>query len=321
MNAESAMNAPPRIALLSEVIDLRYLAAAFDEASPGIDLRFGADLGRVEDIDVAVCWFPPSGLLAQLPHLKMVQSLAAGIDHLLADPALPRHLPLCRVVDTTMAAGMNAYVSWAVVQQQRHMQTYVARSATARWQEEAIVTPRRHRVGIAGLGTLGTACAQALAAIGYQVRGWSRSAKTALPSGVSGFHGDAQLGEFLAGCDTLVCMLPLTPQTRGFLNASLFAQLPRGAHLINVGRGDHLVEADLLPALDSGQLSAATLDAFSQEPLPSAHPFWGDARILVTPHIATRTDRSVIAQQTLANFAALQQGVRPLHQVDLDRGY
>jgi glyoxylate/hydroxypyruvate reductase A len=315
------MTSTPCVALLSETIDMRYLAAAFDEVSPGIELRVGADLGRLEDIEVAVCWYPPRGLLAQLPKLKMVQSLAAGIDHLVADPALPRHLPLCRIVDPTMAAGMNAYVSWAVVQQQRHMQAYVERSSTAQWKEEAIVTPRRHRVGIAGVGTLGSACAQALATIGYAVRGWSRSAKAELPPGVTGFHGSDQLDEFLSGCDTLVCMLPLTEQTRGFLNTALFAKLPRGAHLINVGRGDHLVEADLLAALDSGQLSAATLDAFSQEPLPPAHPFWGDARILVTPHIATRTDRGVIAQQTLANFAALQQGLRPLHQVDLERGY
>jgi glyoxylate/hydroxypyruvate reductase A len=321
MSADNAMTLAPCVALLSETIDMRYLATAFGEVRPDLDLRVGADLGRLDDIDVAVCWYPPHGLLAQLPNLRLVQSLAAGIDHLVADPTLPRHLPLCRVVDPTMAAGMNAYVSWAVVTQQRHMQAYVARSATGQWQEEAIVTPRRHRVGIAGLGTLGMACAKSLAAIGYQVLGWSRSAKAGLPAGVTGFHGNDGLDEFLSGCDTLVCMLPLTPQTRGFLNAELFAQLPRGAHLINVGRGDHLVEADLLAALDSGQLAAATLDAFSQEPLPADHPFWGDARILVTPHIATRTDRGVIVQQTLSNLAALQQGLRPIHQVDLDRGY
>jgi len=181
--------------------------------------------------------------------------------------------------------------------------------------------PGRHRVGIAGLGTLGLACAGALAAIGYAVRGWSRSAKADLPDGVIGFHGDAQLGEFLSGCDTLVCLLPLTPQTQGFLDAELFARLPRGAHLVNVGRGAHLVEADLLRALDRGELSAATLDAFTQEPLPPDHPFWGDPRILVTPHIATRTDVSVIAQQTLHNLALLQRGERPGTAVDLERGY
>ena len=312
---------PPCVALLSEVLDMRYLAAPFAEACPGIDLRTGAELGRLDEIDVAVCWFAPPGLLARLPNLQLVQSLAAGIDHLVADPALPRHLPLCRVVDSTMAAGMNAYVSWAVVQQQRGMGGYVVSSAASRWHEQPVVTPRRHRVGIAGLGHLGTACAAALAAIGYDVRGWSRNAKTALPEGVTGFHGDAQLDAFLAGCDTLVCMLPLTPQTRGFLNAALFARLPRGAHLINVGRGDHLVEADLQPALDSGQLAAATIDAFSQEPLPPGHRFWGDPRILVTPHIATRTDRQVIVQQTLANLAAVRRGERPVNQVDLARGY
>jgi len=321
MSATDAQKAAPCVALLSEVLDMQYLADAFREAHPDIELRLGPDLGRLDDIEAAVCWFPPHGQLAALPNLKLVQSLAAGIDHLVADPALPRHLPLCRVVDTTMAAGMKAYVTWAVVEHQRRMRAYVERSAASRWEEQPFENPRRHRVGIAGLGHLGIACAAALATIGYPVRGWSRSAKTELPDGVTGFHGPDQLDEFLSGCDTLVCLLPLTPQTRGVLNAALFAKLPRGAHLINVGRGDHLVEADLLPALDSGQLSAATLDAFSVEPLPAGHPFWGDPRILITPHIATRTDRLVIAQQTLANLASLRQGQRPPHQVDLGRGY
>ncbi|HEY9223119.1 MAG TPA: glyoxylate/hydroxypyruvate reductase A [Variovorax sp.] len=315
------MKKPPVVALLSSVIPMQYLADAFEEAQPGIDVRLGADLGALEDIDIAVCWFPPHGRLAQLPKLQLVQSLAAGVDHILADPDLPRHLPLCRIVDDTMAAGMKAYVSWAVVQHHRGMKAYVASSDAATWEEQPVVSPRRHRVGIAGLGTLGLACADALATIGYQVRGWSRSAKSDLPEGVTGFHGADQLDDFLSGCDTLVCLLPLTPQTQGFLDAALFARLPRGAHLINVGRGDHLVEADLLPALASGQLSAATLDAFSQEPLPKDHPFWGHPNILVTPHIATRTDRLVIAQQTLANLAAIREGKRPPNQIDLERGY
>ena len=309
------------VALLSEVLDMEYLATAFREVSPGIDVRQGADLGALDEIDIAVCWFPPHGQLAQLSRLRLAQSLAAGVDHMLADAQLPRDVPLCRIVDSGMAAGMNAYVSWAVVQQHRGMRAYVASSATGLWQEQPVVSPRKHRVGIAGMGTLGMACAGALATIGYAVRGWSRSAKADLPEGVNGYHGAGQLDAFLSGCDTLVCLLPLTPETHGFLNADLFSKLPHGAHLINVGRGDHLVEADLLRALERGQLSAATLDAFSQEPLPASHPFWKDPRILVTPHIATRTDRLVIAQQTLANLAALEQGIRPVNQVDIDRGY
>ena len=302
----------PRVALLSAVLDMEYLAVAFREAHPGIDLRLGAELGALDEIDAAVCWFPPPGLLAQMPKLRLVQSLAAGVEHITADAELPRHLPLCRIVDTGMAAGMKAYVCWAVVQRHRGMQAYVASSEARRWEEQPVVSPRHHRVGIAGLGTLGMACAEALAAIGYRVRGWSRSAKEALPAGVEGFHGAAQLDQFLSGCDTLVCLLPLTGETHGFLNAALFAKLPRGAHLINV---------DLRPALDAGQLSAATLDAFSQEPLPPEHPFWGDSRILVTPHIATRTDSLVIARQTLDNLASVRQGRRAANQVDLARGY
>lgn len=324
MTTGRAPTALPCVALLSTVLDLGFLADAFRKAFPGIDLRMGPDLaslGPVEDIDIAVCWFPPHGLLARLPNLQLVQSLAAGIDHVAADPDLPRELPLCRIVDSTMAAGMKAYVSWAVVQRHRGMAAYVASSVARRWEEQPVASPRHHRVGIAGLGTLGMACAEALATIGYAVRGWSRSAKDALPDGVRSFHGDDQLDEFLSGCDTLVCLLPLTPQTHGILNAGLFARLPRGAHLVNVGRGDHLVEADLLAALQEGQLAAATLDAFSVEPLPADHPFWREPRILVTPHISTRTDPSVIAQQTLANLAALRRGDIPRNLVDLARGY
>ena len=299
---------PPCIALLSETVALDSLAKAFERTSPGIELRSGTDLGRLEDIDVAVCWYPPKGLLAKLPKLQLVQSLAAGIDHLTDDPDLPRHVPLCRVVDRTMAAGMNAYVAWAVVSQQRHMPAYAADAARGRWKEQPIVSPRRHRVGILGLGTLGRACASVLSSIGYAVRGFSNTAKTELPDGVTGFHGAEQRADFLAGCDTLVNLLPLTPETRGCLNAALYAQLPRGAHLVNVGRGAHLVEADLIPALESGQLAAATLDAVPTEPLPPEHPFWRHPQIIVTPHIATRTDRSVIVEQTLANLAALRGG-------------
>lgn len=309
------------VALLSEVLDMEYLATAFREVSPGIEIRKGTELGALDEIDIAVCWFPPQGLIAQMPKLQLAQSLAAGVDHMLADASLPRHVPLCRIVDVGMAAGMNAYVSWAVVQQHRGMRAYVASSAAGKWDAQPVVSPTRHRIGIAGMGTLGRACADALATIGYPVRGWSRSAKADLPAGVTGYHGPDQLDEFLSGCDTLVCLLPLTPETHGFLNAALFAKLPRGAHLINVGRGDHLVEADLLRALEQGQLSAATLDAFSQEPLPAAHPFWKEQRILITPHIATRTDRLVIAQQTLANLALLQAGGRPVNQIDFERGY
>lgn len=312
---------PPCVALLSSVLDMSYLVPAFRAAAPGLDLRVGPDLGALDEIDAAVCWVPPPGLLAAMPKLRLVQSLGAGIDHLRSDPDLPSGPTVCRIVDTAMAGSMTAYVTWAVIQHQRSMGAYLASAAARQWQEQPIVAPSRHRVGIAGLGRLGIASARALQAVGYSVRGWSRSAKTDLPEGVDAFHGQDGLDAFLAGCDALVCLLPLTAQTQGFLCADLFARLPRGAHLINVGRGSHLVEADLLRALDEGTLGAATLDAFQHEPLPAEHPFWRHPRIVVTPHVAARTDSATIARQTLDNLAQLRRGQRPAVAVDPARGY
>lgn len=316
------MSTPPTIALLSSQIDMAYLVPAFEAACPGVQLRRAPDLGPLDQIDAAVCWVPPPGVLAQMPRLQLVQSLAAGIDHLTSDPQLPRQVPLCRIVDADMASGMAAYVAWAVVQGQRHMGAYLQQQRQGLWQEQPVQHPRHHRVGIAGYGALGQACARALRAIGYPVRGWRRRAEAdAGEPGLTLFHGAAQLPDFLAGCDTLVCLLPLTEATRGVLNAQLLAGLPRGAHLINVGRGDHLVEADLLAALASGQLGAATLDAFTQEPLPADHPFWAHPQITLTPHIATRTPAAVIAQQTLDHLAAVRAGRAAEVAVDLGRGY
>ncbi|MEK8050935.1 glyoxylate/hydroxypyruvate reductase A [Ideonella sp. DXS22W] len=317
------MSDTPTLALVSATIDMNYLRPAFEAACPGIELRIWPDLGDGNDIDAVVCWEPPPGVIATLPKLKLIQSLAAGIDHLVRDPALPDHIPLCRIVDSQMASGMAAYVAWAVVHGQRHMGAYLAQQRAGEWREQPVQHPPQHRVGIAGFGALGQACARTLLSIGYAVRGWKRSASEvpADLAAVSLFHGDDQLADFLSGCDTLVCLLPLTEATRNRIDARFLAALPKGAHLVNVGRGDHVVDADLLMALASGQLGAATLDAFRTEPLPAGHPFWRHPRITVTPHIATRTPASVIARQTLANLSAILSGRATEVAIDRHRGY
>jgi glyoxylate/hydroxypyruvate reductase len=313
------------IALLSDRLDLSYLLPAFREQFPDADLRQIDQLGALEDIEVAVCWYPPPGLLARMPKLRLVQAVGAGIDHITRDARLPA-VPICRIVDPGMASGMAAYVAWAVVHRQRCMQAYVDSARIGEWREQPVATASQHRVGIAGLGVLGTACARALGAIGYQVRGWSRTPKPEQPTGVEVFHGGTGRDAFLAGCDTLVCLLPLTAQTEGILCAELFTRLPPGAHLINVGRGAHLVEDDLLDALNGGLLGAATLDVCMQEPLPPEHPFWHHPRILVTPHVATRTHPTTIARQTFSNLARLRltdaaPGAPAATVADLERGY
>lgn len=329
MTSRSSMSSQgpsPVVALLSTSFPLSGIARAFAEHFPQASVRIHdpehdlSQLGNLADIDVAVCWEPPPGLLARMPKLRLIQALSAGVDHITTDPELP-NVPICRIIDPHMASGMAAYVTWAVTHRHRLMDAYLASAARGQWQEQAIVAASQYRVGIAGLGVLGSHCASVLSAIGYQVRGWSRSPKPDLPEGVQGFAGDAALPTFLDGLDALICLLPLTNATKGFLNANVFAALARGAHVINVGRGEHLVEADLLAALQSGQLGYATLDAFAVEPLPGNSPLWHHPAILVTPHIATRTAPAVIAQQTRANDLALLRGEIPAAMIDRHRGY
>ncbi|RCW63080.1 2-hydroxyacid dehydrogenase [Pseudorhodoferax soli] len=297
-----------QIALVSDQIAMDYLRPAFSARFPQAKLhRIDTEVQELDalaEIDAVVCWSPPVGLLARMPRLRLIQSVGAGTDHITRDTTLP-DVPIHRIVDSEMAAGMNAYVAWAVVHGQRHMGGYIESQRRAAWEESPVVPPGRHRVGIAGLGVLGQSAARALAAIGYRVRGWSRSPKQGLPEGVEAYHGDAARADFLAGCDTLVCLLPLTDDTHRILNAELFAQLPRGARLVNAGRGAQLVQDDLLAALESGQIASAVLDAFVEEPLPQAHPFWHHPRITVTPHIATRTGPEAIARQTEDNLKRL----------------
>ena len=221
-----ATDRPPCIALLSRVLDMRYLVPAFQALRPDIAWRTADDLGDPADIDAAVCWLPPAGLLGALPNLRLIQSIGAGVDHIYADPP-PRHVPVCRVAEAGMAAGMSSYVAWAVINHHRHFPDYVRNHAQGVAQSP-IVPPSEHRVAIAGLGRLGLP-PRALAALGYRVSGWSRTPKPDLAEGITGYHGADGLPALLAQADTLVCLLPLTDETRGFLGAATFARLPRGA--------------------------------------------------------------------------------------------
>lgn len=314
-------NRPLTVALLSATDDMGPMARAWKALHPEHDVRLANALGEPDEIDAAVCWFPPAGLLARLPRLRLIQSVGAGIEHLLADPGLPRHLPAFRIVDPHMAAAMAAYVAWAVISVQRDFARYAQAQHSQEWAAASVPAPHTHGVGILGLGELGLRCARTLSALGYRVAGWSRSHKNGLPGEVAGFVGVRQLPEFLARCDSLVCLLPLTEDTRGVLDRQLFAQLPAGAHLINVGRGAHLVEADLLAALSSGQLHQATLDTFNVEPLPATHPFWRHPQVRITPHVATRTPVAVIAAQMLENLAGVADDVASTRRVQWARGY
>jgi glyoxylate/hydroxypyruvate reductase A len=286
---------------------------------PGREVRPLDDPGPLEDVAYAVVWAPPAGAIARFPRLKAVVSVGAGIDHVLRDPDLPRHLPILRTTGPEMVQRLREYVALHVLTHHRQLAVTDANQTRGVWQQ--IVTPpaQRRRVGVMGLGHIGGQCALTLAALGFDVAGWSRSPKS-LP-GVETFAGPQGLAPFLARTEILVCLLPLTPETKDILNARTFAALPRGAAIVNAGRGGHLVEADLLAALDGGHLSGATLDVFRTEPLPPDHPFWSHPRIRVTPHIASYIDPATGAGVVAENIRRYEVEGRLADISDAVRGY
>jgi glyoxylate/hydroxypyruvate reductase len=258
---------------------------ALTSLMPDLDFRVWPEVGDPAEIDVALVWKPPRGELRRYPNLKAILLLGAGVDAMIADDSLPMDVPMARMVDPSLTRGMTEYVLLAVLRHHRLFDHYARVQREGRW--DYIFPPQasERRVGVMGLGVLGADAARTLAAYGFPVAGWSRTPKEL--AGIECFAGEAGFGPFLARTDILVCLVPLTPATAGILNAETFARLPKGAVVINVGRGGHLVEEDLIPALDSGQLAGATLDVFREEPLPPEHPFWRHPKILVTPHVAS----------------------------------
>jgi len=286
---------------------------------PDLEIRVWPQIGNSSEIDVALVWRPPAGLLASLPNLKLIAGLGAGVDHVLADPLLPAGVPVVRLIDPYMTAAMSEYVQLQVLRLHRQDPIYLAQQREHVWRERPQPNAAGRRVGVLGMGELGRDAALKLSVLGFDVAGWSRTERR-LP-GIACFHAAEGLRALLARSEILVCLLPLTPATEGILDARLFAGLPRGAAIVNCARGLHLVEADLVAALDSGQVSAAILDVFRDEPLPPQHPFWSDPRILVTPHVAAATHAPTAAPVVADNVRRLRQGRPLLHLVDRERGY
>ncbi|HKY94979.1 MAG TPA: glyoxylate/hydroxypyruvate reductase A, partial [Kiloniellales bacterium] len=279
---------------------------AFAEQAPEIELRVYPELGSPEEIDYALVWQLPAGLLARLPNLRVIFSVGAGIDHLASDPKLPRHIPLVRMVEPGLSEGMSEYVAMHVLMHHRFFLDYQALQRQHRWEEIQQVPAAERRVGLLGLGALGLVCVERLRPFGFQLFGWSREPKVV--SGITCFHGPEGLRRMLPQTDILVSLLPLTPATRNLLGRQVFGALPRGSFFINAARGGQQVEQDLLEALDSGQLAGASLDVFQQEPLPPDSPFWDHPRVLLTPHVAAMTMAPTAVAQVIANIRRFERG-------------
>ncbi len=289
---------------------------ALKACDPFIPVYTPNETPNKDEIVMILCWKAPAGSFKPYKNVKVIGSMGAGVDHLFDDPDLPSDAILTRVVDNKLSGDMQEFVLALCLNYMKNLNIYSQRSPS--WNPLPYQRIEDIHVGILGLGTLGQAVGKQLHDIGFRVSGWSKSKKNI--DGITSYN-EANLASFLPLCNIMVCLLPLTPQTRGFLNASLFDQLPKGAYLINVARGGHVNENDLIDAINQGKLAGAALDVFSQEPLPGDHPIRSCERILITPHVASVSSPSSVAQQVIDNYHSLKQQQHLRHQVSREKRY
>lgn len=287
---------------------------------PGENVRCWPDVGDAAAVELVVTMAPEPGVLECFPNLRFVAATGAGVEKLLGSAsALPADIPVCRLVDPELTRGMAEYVLTAVLRYHRQFDQYEKFSREGRWNPLPWQEPAERTIGVLGLGVLGRATAELLASRGFPVLGWSRSPKD-IP-GIRCEYGRGGLQRLLPEARILVCLLPLTAETRGIIDANLLSCLPRGAYIINAARGAHIVDRDLLAALDDGQIAHATLDVFSEEPLPPDNPFWAHPRIIITPHIASLTVPEYAARHIAENLRRARAKEPLLDVVDRGRGY
>jgi glyoxylate/hydroxypyruvate reductase A len=291
---------------------------AFKEQVPGLPIRFWPDVGDPKDIDYLAFMHPDLDQFPQFPNLKAMFSRAAGVEDIVGHPKLPKVL-LGKVEPPGGDPMMTEYVVMHVLRLHRDMPGYQAAQAKREWRRAPIARPEQRRVGFLGFGMMAKAPALVLQSLGFKVSTWVRSPKPGAEVPV--FHGPDQLPAFLGQIDIAVCLLPLTPETEGIFCARTFAMMPKGAMLVNVGRGKHVVNDDLIAALDSGQLSYAALDALYPEPLPPESPLWLHPKVTIMPHVARRPTVGQLVTEVAANIRSLKANGKLLQQVDVGLGY
>ncbi|MGB3532659.1 MAG: glyoxylate/hydroxypyruvate reductase A [Microcoleaceae cyanobacterium] len=305
--------------LLGKIKLVETWISLLQEKRPDLELRIWPDMGDISEIDMILAGFDLPPTLPDFPDLKLVISIGAGVDHILKNTSWVGDAVIVRLVADSLTAQMVEYVSLAVLTFQRRFRDYFTLQTAQQWQYLPALNAESFVIGILGLGVLGATVASKLKLLGYRVRGWSRTAKDI--GGIECFHGNEQFQPFLSQCRILICLLPLTPETTGILNLDTFFTLPQGSYIINVARGQHLVETDLITALNSGQIAGACLDVFQTEPLPQDHPFWLDKRIFITPHIAAVTLPHEVIDQVIDAIDANNTGKPLKNIVDIQRGY
>lgn len=304
--------------LLAPDRDMTIWKDALREADPNLEVEIWPEVANRERVQCIVSWNHPKQVLNRFPNLKVISSLGAGVDHILNDGTLPESVAVCRVVSPSLVRQMQEYVLTAVLNYQRNMFAYFRQREANTWKAYPNNKPGNIPVGVMGLGKLGRPVAEILVTNGYTVNGWSQTEKV-IP-GVRSF-ASARLDRFLGATRILVCLLPLTDETEHIMDLDLFKQLIRPAFVINVGRGEHLVDEDLVYAMDKGWVDGACLDVFTEEPLPERHPFWNRKEIMITPHAASLTPPGEVAEQIVENYKRALSGMPLIDRVDRIKGY
>lgn len=286
------------------------------------DLRvvlWGEDAYEFNDVRYAVVWAPPAGGLAQMPNLQCVVSVGAGVAHILTDHSYPRHVPIIRTVGESLRARMTEYIVLHVLRFHRKLPEIELAQRKRQWVQYVEPVAKDVSVGLLGIGNLGQSAARALASLGYSLRGWSREGRAV--EGVKVFSGRDGLYRMASESDIIVSVLPQTAETENILDSRLFNAMPKGSYLINVGRGENLVEADLIAALDSLQIRGATLDVYREEPLPDASPLWSHPNVLTTMHTAAAIEPAIGGKIIADNIQAFRRGEHVPDVVDIEKGY
>jgi len=304
------------IAIISPGRDVSSWVKSFKKADPSIDIQIFPDIRDKESVELVILWQHPKGILKEFPNLKLICSMGAGVDHILSDPEIPITLPITRIVDPGLTVPMTNYVVMATLNYQRQLYRYQSNQKKKVWD---MTNPEFEiQVGVMGVGALGSDVISKLKMLGFPVFGYGNSPKT--DTDYPYFYGD-ELPQFLNNVNLIVCMLPLTPRTENILNLDFFRKCNKGTYIINVARGNHLVEGDLVTAIGEGIISGAFLDVFRQEPLPQEHPFWNSDKITVTPHIASVTNPNSAIPQIIENYKRIKDKKQLLNQINPILGY
>lgn len=298
---------------------IKMWVEAIRTIAPEIEVYSYLEEHNQKEVEVALVWKHPKGSISPYPNLKYIASSGAGVDFIFEDDNVPKNLPITRIVDTTLASDMSEYVIAVIFSHLKNLNEYKINQINKSWKPKGYSRIADFTIGIMGLGALGSVLSKDLLKFGFKAQGWSLSKKSI--NNLKTFTGVDEFDTFLATTQILICLLPLTNTTTHILNKDLFEKLPKGAYIINVARGGHLVDSDLIEAINNKHLSGATLDVYHQEPLPKKHPFWKHEKINMTPHYASVSDPNSVIPQIIENYKRMKSGKTLLNLVSKSKGY